>query len=163
MKKNKVKILKIFLVVLIAIWAYVVFNFSSQNGGDSSGLSRKVVELFTKNEDTINIVEPYVRKAAHFSEYALGGVLFISLFSTYKWPEGNQITISILLGIWYAITDEVHQLMVPGRHGAVFDVYLDTLGFSTGVLAMLLLIKIVKLCRKNNSKTRMEEKSNDRF
>jgi len=53
--------------------------------------------------------------------------------------------------------------MVPGRHGAVFDVYLDTLGFSTGVLAMLLLIKIVKLCRKNNSKTRMEEKSNDRF
>ena len=163
MSKNKVKILRIFLLIIIAIWAFVVFNFSSQDGGDSSGLSRKVVEFFIKNEEVINKVEPYVRKAAHFSEYGLGGVLFISLFSTYNWTERKQITISILLGIWYAITDEVHQLMVPGRHGAVFDVYLDTLGFSTGVLAMLLLIKIVKLCRKNNSKTRMEEKSNDRF
>lgn len=149
MSKNKVKILRIFLLIIIAIWAFVVFNFSSQDGGDSSGLSRKVVEFFIKNEEVINKVEPYVRKAAHFSEYGLGGVLFISLFSTYNWTERKQITISILLGIWYAITDEVHQLMVPGRHGAIFDVYLDTLGFATGVLAMLLLIKLVKIYKHN--------------
>lgn len=149
MSKNKVKILRIFLVIIIAIWAYVVFNFSSQDGGDSSGLSRKVVEFFVKNEEVINKVEPYVRKAAHFSEYGLGGVLFISLFATYNWTERKQITISILLGIWYAITDEVHQLMVPGRHGSIFDVYLDTLGFATGVLAMLLLIKLVKIYKSN--------------
>ena len=149
MSKNKVKILRIFLLIIIAIWAFVVFNFSSQDGGDSSGLSRKVVEFFIKNEEVINKVEPYVRKVAHFSEYGLGGVLFISLFSTYNWTERKQITISILLGIWYAITDEVHQLMVPGRHGAIFDVYLDTLGFATGVLAMLLLIKLVKIYKHN--------------
>lgn len=149
MKKRKVKILRIFLVIIIAIWAYIVFNLSSQDGGDSSGLSRKVVEFFVKNEEVINKVEPYVRKAAHFSEYGLGGVLFISLFSTYNWTERKQITISILLGIWYAITDEVHQLMVPGRHGAIFDVYLDTLGFATGVLAMLLIIKLVKVYKSN--------------
>lgn len=149
MSKNKVKILRIFLLIIIAIWAFVVFNFSSQDGGDSSGLSRKVVEFFIKNEEVINKVEPYVRKVAHFSEYGLGGVLFISLFSTYNWTERKQITVSILLGIWYAITDEVHQLMVPGRHGAIFDVYLDTLGFATGVLAMLLLIKLVKIYKHN--------------
>lgn len=149
MKKNKVKILRAFLVIIIAIWAYAVFNFSSQNGGDSSGLSRKVVEFFVKNEEVINKVEPYVRKAAHFSEYGFGGVLFISLFTTYNWTERKQITISILLGIWYAITDEVHQLMVPGRYGSIFDVYLDTLGFATGVLAMLLIIKLVKIYKSN--------------
>ncbi len=148
MKKNRVKILRIFLVIIIAIWACAVFNLSNQNGGDSSGLSRRVVEFFIKNEELVNKVEPYVRKAAHFSEYGLGGVLFLSLFYTYNWSERKQIIISILLGIWYAITDEVHQLMVPGRNGAIFDIYLDTLGFSTGVLAMLLLIKLYKFSKK---------------
>ncbi len=143
MKKNK--ILRILLLILIIIWAYIVFNLSSQNGGTSSGLSRKVVELFTSNEDVINKIEPYIRKIAHFSEYGLGGILFISLFSTYEWSDKRKITTSIFLGIWYAITDEVHQLLVPGRHGAIFDVYLDTLGFSTGVLLMLFIIKLVQL------------------
>lgn len=45
-----------------------------------------------------------------------GGVLFISLFSTYDWTDRKKMTISIILGVWYAITDEVHQLMVPERH-----------------------------------------------
>lgn len=150
MKSNKIKILRIFLLILIIVWAYLVFNLSSQNGDNSSGLSRKVVEFFTKDETVIEKVEPYVRKLAHFSEYGLGGILFISLFSTYKWTDRRKITVSVLLGIWYAITDEVHQLMVPGRHGALFDVYIDSLGFATGVCAMLFLIKLIDLLSKRN-------------
>lgn len=148
MKQKKIKILRIFLLILIIVWAYIVFNLSSQNGDNSSGLSRKVVEFFTKNEDIIEKVEPYVRKLAHFSEYALGGTLFILLFSTYEWTDKRKITTSVLLGIWYAITDELHQLMVPGRNGAIFDVYLDTLGFATGVCIMLIIIKLCELLSK---------------
>ena len=155
MTENKVKFLRIFLLILIIIWACIVFNFSSQTGKDSSGLSRWIVELFTNDEMIINKVEPYVRKLAHFSEYGLGGILFLSLFSTYKWSDKRTLITSILFGIWYAITDEVHQLMVPGRNGAVFDVYLDTLGFSTGVLGMMIILKIierVKLTKKGEAK-----------
>ncbi len=81
--KNKKKtFLRIFLFILIFIWAFIVFNFSSQDGGDSSGLSRKIVELFTKNEETINLVEPYVRKFAHFSEYGLRrSIIYIFIFN----------------------------------------------------------------------------------
>lgn len=148
MKLDKIKVLRIFLLIVIIIWAFLVFNLSSQNGDNSSGLSRKVVEFFTNDESIIEKVEPYVRKLAHFSEYGLGGVLFISLFSTYEWTDRRKITTSVLLGIWYAITDEVHQLMVPGRNGAIFDVYLDSLGFSTGVCMMLILIKVIQLMQK---------------
>lgn len=155
MKLDKIKFLRIFLLIVIIIWAFLVFNLSSQNGNNSSGLSRKVVEFFTNDEAIIEKVEPYVRKFAHFSEYGLGGVLFISLFSTYEWTDRRKITTSVLLGIWYAITDEVHQLMVPGRNGAIFDVYLDSLGFSTGVCMMLILIKVVKLMQKR----KLEKKS----
>ena len=141
---RKVVITRIILLLFIIIWAFIVFNFSSQNGEESSGVSRKVVEVFVKEEVLADKVEPYVRKFAHFSEYGLGGVLFISLFSTYEWTDRKKITLAIVLGIWYAGLDEVHQLMVPARHGSIVDVYIDTLGFSTGVLLLLLLIKLVK-------------------
>ena len=140
MKNKKVK--RFIILLLIILWAFLIFGFSSQNGDESSGLSRKIVELFTKNEETIQLVEPYVRKLAHFSEYGLGGILFVALFTTYEWTDKKIIITSILLGIWYAVTDEVHQLMVPNRHGSLFDVYLDSLGFSTGVFFAMMIIEI---------------------
>ena len=66
---NKVKILRIILIILIILWTCLIFLFSSQDGGESSGISRKLVELFTKDPEVIDIVEPYVRQLAHFSEY----------------------------------------------------------------------------------------------
>lgn len=154
-KKNVM--IRIILLLLIVIWAYIVFNFSSQDGGESSGLSRKVVEFFIKDKEVVDIVEPYARKAAHFSEYALGGILFISLFSTFEWSERRKITISILLGIWYAITDEVHQLMVPARNGSIFDVYIDSLGFTTGIFFMLLFMKIVTIIKNRKNEQNGKE------
>ena len=139
---KKVKILRIFLIILIVLWTWLIFSFSSQDGGESSGLSRKVVEFFVKDSNLVNKIEPYARKVAHFSEYGLGGILFISLFSTYNWTDRRMITTSILLGVWYAIMDELYQLMIPGRSGALKDVYIDSLGIATGVIGMLIVIKI---------------------
>ena len=139
---KKVKTLRIFLIILIVLWTWLIFSFSSQDGGESSGLSRKVVEFFVKDPDLVNKIEPYARKIAHFSEYGLGGILFISLFSTYNWTDRRKITTSILLGAWYAIMDELYQLMIPGRSGALKDVYIDSLGIATGVIGMLIVIKI---------------------
>ncbi len=153
-KSKKIMIIRILLLVLIVIWAYVVFNFSSQDGEESSGLSRRVVEFFIKDEELVDKIEPYARKAAHFSEYGLGGVLFISLFSTFEWTERKRIIVSSLLGVWYAITDEFHQLMVPERHGSIFDVYIDSLGFITGIFCMLLLMKIVLIVREKRHKVK---------
>ena len=153
---KKVKILRIFLIILIVLWTWLIFSFSSQDGGESSGLSRKVVEFFVKDPDLVNKIEPYARKVAHFSEYGLGGILFISLFSTYNWTDRRKITTSILLGVWYAIMDEIHQLMVPGRSGALKDVYIDSLGIITGVIGMLIVIKIFEIVI-NKRKTKKEE------
>ena len=150
---KKVKTLRIFLIILIVLWTWLIFSFSSQDGGESSGLSRKVVEFFVKDPDLVNKIEPYARKIARFSEYGLGGILFISLFSTYNWTDRRKITTSILLGAWYAIMDELYQLMIPGRSGALKDVYIDSLGIATGVIGMLIVIKIFeKLKNKTEAK-----------
>lgn len=155
MKKIKITkktILRIVLIILIIIWAVFVFNLSNQQGNESSGLSKKITAIFFR-ENLVDQIEPYIRKLAHFSEYGLGGVLFISLFLTYKWSEAKQIIISIICGAWYAGIDEIHQLFIPDRNGSIKDVCIDTLGVATGVCTMMLLYKIVKMIiekRKNN-------------
>lgn len=152
---KKLKILRVILIILIFLWTCLIFSFSSQDGGESSGLSRKVVEFFVKDPELVNRIEPYARKVAHFCEYGLGGILFISLFSTYEWTDERKIIISILLGIWYASMDEIYQLMIPGRSGALKDVYIDSLGVATGVIGMMIVTKsvdLIKANRQNNIK-----------
>lgn len=151
---NKTKITRIILFILIVAWALLVFYLSSQTGGESSGVSRKIAELFTKDENLLEIVEKYIRKLAHFSEYAFGGVLFLLLFSTYEWSERRKLVTSILIGAWYAATDEIHQLMVPARNGSIIDVYIDTLGVSTGVCITLLIMKIVLTIKSKKRKSK---------
>ena len=148
MKKTKCK--RIILLIFIFVWAYLVFSFSSQDGGESSGLSRMVVDFFVKNQELADKIEPYARKIAHFCEYALGGCLFISLFYTYEWSDNKRLCISIILGVWYAIIDEIHQLMVPGRNGAILDVYIDSLGIATGVIGMMIIIKVIVIIKEKN-------------
>ena len=147
-KNKKILIIRIVLIILIILWAVLVFGMSNQQGNESSGLSRKITALFLKTEEQIALVEPYVRKIAHFSEYAIGGILFISLFLTYDWTNKKRVTISILLGIWYAILDEIHQLFVPERSGNVIDVLIDSLGICFGVCFVMIIYKIYKKCHK---------------
>lgn len=149
---KKIKVLRAVLIILIVLWTCLIFLFSSQDGGESSGFSRMVVEFFVKDPELVDFLEPYARKIAHFSEYGIGGLLFVSLFSTYNWTDKRKMITSILLGAWYAMMDEVHQLMVPGRSGAFKDVYIDTLGVATGVVGMMILIKIFEIIKNKKSK-----------
>ena len=43
--------------------------------------------------------------------------------------------VAILAGGLYAVTDEFHQHFVRGRHAAWYDVLIDTVGVTIGVLA----------------------------
>ena len=130
---KNIVIKRIILLVLIILWAVFVFGFSSQTGNESSGLSRKIAELFFKTEETLAIAEPIIRKLAHFSEYALGGLLIYFLADTYDYSKKVKILVSLFLGIWYAAIDEIHQTFVPDRSGNVRDVLIDTLGILFGI------------------------------
>ena len=52
--------------------------------------------------------------------------------------------------------DEIHQLMVPGRSGALKDVYIDSLGIATGVIGMMIIIKIYELIKAKKQDTKEE-------
>lgn len=154
---------RITMLILLGLTFFAIFNFSSQDGQTSSGLSRKVarkiVDIFpyTKNlsEKTKNkIVEksqPIIRKGAHFSIYMLVGIFIMSFISTYKLHLKYKFSISILVGLLYAISDEIHQGFTPGRTPSPIDVGIDTCGVMFGIVLVLIAISVYKaLTEKKN-------------
>ena len=67
-----------------------------------------------------------LRKIAHAGEFAVLGALLLRATGSGR--------LSLLLGVAYAISDEVHQAFVAGRHGSPVDVAIDTIGVVVGVM-----------------------------
>ena len=59
------------------------------------------------------------------------GILSLLLYRALKPVSKNPQTLSILIAILYAITDELHQYFVPGRISSVFDLAVDAFGAIT--------------------------------
>ena len=78
---------------------------------------------------------PWKSVAYHF--YAF---LFLAAFLLISLTNGkhkNLIIIAVILGIIYAISDEVHQLFVPGRAFAISDILTDSAGILFATLIYL--------------------------
>lgn len=73
-----------------------------------------------------------LRKLAHVSVYA---VLWLTVARATDWRRPLTASAITLL---YAISDEFHQSFVTGRHGALSDVAIDTVGICLAALAWAL-------------------------
>ena len=153
-KNMKINILRtIFIILLIGTFC-IIFGFSSQDSEKSSSISRRVTEFLTdrissiqekpeqEKEQILSRVEKIVRKIAHFSIYTVVGFLLMALFKTYKLEEMNRFSYSLIIGIIYASSDEIHQCFTPGRGPKVTDVILDGMGVLLGILLVMLVVKI---------------------
>jgi VanZ family protein len=69
-----------------------------------------------------------LRKLAHITIYA---VLWLTLGRATDWRRPLAATAIALL---YAVSDEIHQAFVHGRHGTPVDVGIDAVGAAAAVL-----------------------------
>jgi VanZ family protein len=92
------------------LWAAVIFAFSA-------------IPSLGTGLGTWDLV---LRKAAHVTEFAVLGFLL--------YRAAGNATVAVALGSLYAVTDEVHQAFVRGRHGSPVDWAIDTLGVLAGVV-----------------------------
>ena len=123
---------------------------ATQSKKVSSGVIKTVVKAFDFNdslseEELTNISEKLtfvVRKGAHFSAYALLGLLIAMLLKEYNILKAKQFILSVGITFLYACSDEIHQIFVKGRSGEVRDVIIDTCGAIFGVLILKLIIRI---------------------
>lgn len=149
------------LWVPVVLWMAVIFFFSAQNGeqsgGLSGGLTEQVAAALTPGWAQLSAADRaarlavwhlVVRKAAHVTEFAvLGGLLMNAWVRQHRHVGVRQAVAALLCGLLYAVSDELHQMFVPGRGPAVTDVLIDL----TGVLAGVLIIgAIMRLFFKNS-------------
>ncbi len=162
--KSKTKLrlaLQILLTAASIGWIAFIFGNSLRTGAQSSAQSSTIVRLVQK---TVGIFAPnswivnatgedylrlhnFVRKAAHFIEFAvLGGLLCWCYFSytlRIKWSF-----IPAVLTLAVPVLDELLQKTVAGRAGTVTDALIDmsggVTGFAVAALVVWLLVKIAK-------------------
>ena len=74
-------------------------------------------------------------KLLHIIEYfILGTLLFFVFFSSSKNPDA----ISLILGVFYSLIDELYQSTVIGRDASALDVLADIIGLILSVLLIKL-------------------------
>jgi len=152
---------KVALWICAIMWMYVIYMFSAFDGGQSAemsaGVTMTVINIFYDDFDTyseerqleiVDNVHFYVRKTAHFLEYAMLAMIYMLLIIVYDKLKSFRHLWAVLFTALYACTDEFHQGFVAGRGPSWVDVGIDTTGALFGTLALSILIFIVK-CGKN--------------
>ena len=141
--------------LLTLLWMGFIFQMSAQAGPDSNDLSAGITEIIV---ETIEHVAPqanisvqdlhrFVRKYAHFFSYLILGLLMVNSLTLSRlyarkrgsvqwyarWPNWRIWLVTLCFCILYAISDEIHQLFVPGRGCQVTDMLIDSGGSVLGI------------------------------
>lgn len=160
------KYIKIIFGILVFIWMIAVFKFSNEPADTSTNTSgntiKAIINIFpnirnmeeNEKEQIVSNLQPIVRKLAHFSIYTLGGILIYNFINTYDIKNKRKMIYSFIIGGVYSITDELHQLFIPGRSGEIRDVCIDLCGVILGILIMIFLIRLIENWR-NKSKNKI--------
>ncbi len=137
-KKTVIKRLLPFLW-LIVIWGHSLMP-SDVSGGESNFVTQILIKLlpFIKNEEQ---AEFFVRKAAHFTEFAILAVFIAIALSTLIKPGFKFAINTVLFGLFASFIDETLQLFVEGRSGEIRDMWVDLAGVCLGTLIMTLILK----------------------
>jgi VanZ family protein len=128
----------------LLLWLTLIF-FASSGEFSAENTSRIVRPVLLWLFPTISEVQLatahfLTRKAGHFSEYAVLGLLarraFIS--SSSELVRRHWFQVALLLIVGYALLDEFHQSFVPSRTPSVYDSLIDIAGGITVLLFLKL-------------------------
>ena len=111
----------------VAAWMGLIFALSSVSG-------------LRVSEDAE--VDRPLRGLAHMAAFGLLSGLILHALCANARPTWSRAALALSLTVLYAISDELHQSLVPNRSGRPQDVAIDTLGALAGLgVAWLILAR----------------------
>jgi VanZ family protein len=139
------------------VWVAFIF-FASTAEFSAANTSRIIGPLLrwlfpSISEERLAFAHFLIRKAAHFTEYAILAWLAARAFYTSSGQTLHRrwLLISLALVVLYALSDEYHQSFVASRTASIYDSLIDMSGGLTALLLYALLHR-----RKINRKIRDE-------
>lgn len=136
--------------VLVVACMVIIFCLSAQNGEESSELSSSFVTAFLEWLG-LTVNEGLLRACAHCLEFmGLSMLTFNAIYATFETKLTSVIAFAGT--VLYAITDEIHQIFVPGRAFQISDILVDSTGALLGVIASFIILKIILFIKKRGNK-----------
>lgn len=135
---------------LVVIFLGFIFSLSAQDAEESKELSDSLVSRII---EWINLYidGETLRKIAHMLEFtALAFSLNNAIFAT--WEKKNSSIISFVLTVAVMISDEIHQIFVPGRAFQFSDLLIDGIGAIIGVIAYIIIYKMFLMIKERGNK-----------
>lgn len=126
------------LITTLFIWGNSLLPGSVSSS--QSGIITKLLYPLFKNVMSVDTLTTIIRKLAHFTEYAILG-LVLAYF--YKSKTNKYLLFALLQGVITAIIDESIQLLVPNRAGLLTDVLIDTSALLFGLLVFYIIYKLL--------------------
>ena len=141
MRDKRIK--KIILWTIVIAYTLLIFHNSAQTGKVSANLSQTLSYRIYDYLQFLHFMpfklfHTLIRKFAHFSEYALLGIL-VSTVSSHTIEERQQKRVIILWMILVPIMDEGIQYFTPGRSAELRDCIIDMCGYGFGFLITYLI------------------------
>ncbi len=143
-KPTKRQVIALLLILCTLGAQLFIFSNSLKGGEESAKQSGAVVEVVrpsveqilpaVKVEPTEDNVVRFVRKAAHFLEFALLGFLCCVTARYFTKKKSVFLTVPFGYCVLTALADEGIQLFSQGRAGRFTDVLIDSGGALTGLL-----------------------------
>ena len=118
------------LAVAVAVF---IFYMSSRTAGQLGGgfMGQLKQQLNLAINTMLGTAGDPMSVVAHFSEYLVLGLALVNALRSHM-GLGRACACAIALASAYAVTDEIHQIFVPGRYCDPADWLTDTLGASCG-------------------------------
>jgi VanZ family protein len=132
----------------LLVWMAFI-SFASTRAFSADNTSRVIGPLLVWLFPTISPAQldhahHLIRKAAHFTEYAIFAFLAARALARSSQPvlRHGWFLISLLMVISYALVDEFHQSFVPSRTASIYDSLIDMSGGLCALLVYALWLKL---------------------
>ena len=148
---NYCMVIRIVVWWLITLaWATQIFYLSTApfSSSRSESLLAEMLASFhlSVSPYTLGIVNSLLRKLAHLIQYSIFCLLLYRCLG--GWNRWRPLLAGwcVLAAAIYSLTDEFHQMLVPGRGSSLIDCGIDTIG---AALAMLLVFQRARFLQRD--------------
>ncbi|WP_448910863.1 VanZ family protein [Holdemania massiliensis] len=139
--------------ILVGLMVIFIFSNSAASASTSNGMSLTVSEWVRPVLNTVGLhpetdfLNFVIRKLAHFSEYALLGVLIGLAYrlQPWSWMKGK---VALLPFFIIPVLDENLQRFSSGRSCELRDMLIDSAGMAVGMMLVIALLMMLSSRKK---------------
>lgn len=152
MKEKKLMIARVVLTVLTVAAVVAIFYNSSQSAIESTERSSPLTDwingILAGFPIPFSVTESFIRKLAHFTEYAILGAMLSVTYYVYQLKIRTALITTLITGAAVAVIDEIIQLFPAGRSCQVSDMLLDFCSVAFAAVIVMLIIRAIENNRR---------------